>query len=120
MKWISQKKKPALTSFLVCCVVTFITVDYLTVFEFCFPWQVVAVGLVDMAIEPELRSVFHQELFKTVKTLMRIVIHIAIASDRGVGNDDIDTAVFTDLAFDPSDPSFHFLFAELIFTLGIT
>ena len=78
-----------------------------------------AVRLMNVAIEPELRSVFHQELFKTVKTLMRIVIHIAIASDRGVGNDDVDTAVFTDLSFDPSDPSFHSLFAELIFTLGI-
>ena len=77
------------------------------------------IGLMDMTIEPEFGSIVDKKFFETFKALMCIVIHVAIAADWSVGDNDVDSAIFVYLTSESSDPSFHFGFTELISAFSI-
>ena len=73
----------------------------------------------DVAIEPEAGLEFFEKLIETFKTLVGVVIEIAIALDRGVGDHDVDTAGFEDLPAKFPYPSFHLNLGILILVLRI-
>ena len=73
----------------------------------------------DVAIEPEAGLEFFEKLIETFKALVGVVIEIAIALDRGVGDHDVDTAGFEDLPAKLAYPSLHLNLGALIFVLRV-
>ncbi len=71
-------------------------------------YELVAVFLVDMAVEHVFRLVAVHQVIKAAETMVRKVIEVAIALGRGMGDQDVEAIVEGDIALHFADAGEHF------------